>query len=160
MRPPIASDEFEKLCRRTTQLTEREGYEMDKYLGLIDDIKKGVEIEISLVFEYTQQIKFPTFKEAAERILKSKHRLAMMIWAEFGEPNYEWLKTIYESGFDKKVTKEMGEYIYQRGGMQAMQMNFYAMMLVSPTSQANVTCIRFAYKSLEWYWDGIGQWRA
>jgi hypothetical protein len=72
--------------------------------------------------------------------------------------NHECLKTIYENIWDEKICCEMGQKIYDRGGHQAMVMNFYSLMY-SPLRESKNRMIRGYYRMVEHWWDKIGEWR-
>ena len=48
------------------------------------------------------------------------------IWlAEYGDTNHTWCATIFANASDRTVVRSIGERIYNRGGMDALQANFY-----------------------------------
>ena len=61
---------------------------------------------------------------------------------------------------DPAVVRKSGMLIDSLGGMQAMQMNYYAFAAVAPFHLASDPDIRYAYKELEYGWDGVGNWVA
>ena len=100
---------------------------------------------------------FPSYEEALSAIEKHP-TMSLAMYAEYGKPNHEALKNAYESGMDPKIVHKIGEFIYSLGGMQAMQMNYYAFATVAPFRYALDPDIRYAYKELEYGWDGVGYW--
>ena len=56
-------------------------------------------------------------------LLKQKQSLEQ--YAEYGEINHDLMKEIYENIFDKDLIKKHGERIHHRGGMTALQQNYY-----------------------------------
>ena len=90
--------------------------------------------------------------------------------AEFGVFNYECLKQIIEiienqDNYDcdedgdkiikkepRSQIKEIGNKIYQRGGMTALRANYYTMV--------NFMTINREVKAVESYWDGVGEWQS
>jgi uncharacterized protein YycO len=48
--------------------------------------------------------------------------------------------------------KEIGNKIYQRGGMTALRANYYTMV--------NFMTINREVKAVESYWDGVGEWQS
>ena len=79
---------------------------------------------------------------------------SIMVWsAELGEWNFEQLKVIRENIMDLNKTKEIGELIHKRGGMQALTGNFYILknfMCEEPPLRWQCTDIIF---------HGVGEWR-
>ena len=89
--------------------------------------------------------------------------------AEFGVFNYECLKQIIEiienqDNYDcdedgdkiikkepRSQIKEIGNKIYQRGGMTALRGNYYIMVNFMTTNRE--------VKAVEFYWDGVGEWQ-
>jgi hypothetical protein len=104
---------------------------------------------------------FPTHAEMLKAINGHPDtQLSMAMWAEYGKPHHAALKAAYESGMDPAVVRKAGETIHSLGGMQAMQMNYYAFSFFSPFQRAKDPEIRYAYKQLEYGWDGVGSWVA
>jgi len=94
------------------------------------------------------------------------------MYGEFGKVNYEWCKEIVEilekwdfdmdrdewdesyqpPSFDEERVKELGEKIHKRGGLFAMQNNFYTMRY----------CFDIDYRKLvhiQSVWNGVGDWK-
>ncbi len=86
--------------------------------------------------------------------------ISMAMWAEFGKPHHAALKEAYESGMNRDVIHKAGTSIYKLGGMQAMQMNYYAFAHFSPFRLAKDVELYYSYKALEYGWDGVGEWQA
>jgi len=102
-------------------------------------------------------------------LLKLKHpypsydemyaKLPFMLLAEYGEPNHEWCKKIYENITNVILVRSMGENINKRGGFQAMQANFTTLQQFSPTTESNNMRVARYWRCVESVWDGIGEWR-
>ncbi len=105
---------------------------------------------------------FPSYQQMTQDIEDyPDFGLSMAMYAEFGRRHYEVLKAAYESGMKREAIRHAGQVIYDLGGMQAMQMNFYAFAHFSPFRNAkHDPDVFYAYKELEYGWDGIGQWAA
>jgi hypothetical protein len=84
----------------------------------------------------------------------------MAMYVEYGKPHHEALKRAYESGMKADIVRQAGELIHSLGGMQAMQMNYYAFSVVAPFRASRDPDIQYAYKELEYGWDGVGQWQS
>ena len=95
---------------------------------------------------------WPSYKEMQKRILKS---CSLPICAEYGEFNHQAMKLCYENMLDKAVCFKVGESIAARGGLHALQANFYALKLYGPTASSKDMVIAYIPRLLEHYWDGI-----
>ena len=95
--------------------------------------------------------------------------LPTLMWnAELGANNHAHLQRIFDSRMDPTVAKEAGKAINERGGMQAMQANFYIYchligerlkdMGVTPDQWAEMVFDHA--KEIEFLWHGVGEWRA
>ena len=84
--------------------------------------------------------------------------LSMELGAEYGEYNHSALKKIYESYIDEDLSKTIGKGIYDRGGLRAMSANCTIFMNCTPLADAP-TSVAHQATVLEWYWDGIGEFR-
>ncbi len=105
---------------------------------------------------------FPSYEEVISAISAFPDKdMGMQMYAEYGKPHHELLKKAYESGMNDTVCKEIGQAIYNMGGMQAMQMNHYAFHYFSPFAKSRDPEIYLsAARHLEHAWDGIGEWVA
>lgn len=106
------------------------------------------------VKKYIRSNPFPSYDEMIKRIGNN-----MEVYAEYGMVNHNSLKKIYESFMDEKIAKQEGMKLYNRGGTQALQMNCTAFMYFGPFSTSHNSDIKFAGKTLEFAWDGIGDFR-
>ena len=106
------------------------------------------------VIKYIQTNPFPSYDEMISRIGSN-----MNVYAEYGETNHNSLKKIYESFMNKDVAKKEGLLIYKRGGTRALQMNCTAFMYHGPFSTSYNPEIKYESKTLEFAWDGIGEFR-
>ena len=104
---------------------------------------------------------FPSYDNMIQLIETHQDiELSMSMYAEYGEFNHECLKTIYESGMNRILAREMGQKIYDRGGIEAMQMNYYVFTQYSPFIRATNREIYYnGITCLEYIWDGIGKWQ-
>ena len=116
---------------------------------------------------------FPTLEELENFLLVDlparcpQQNLPTMEWyAELGANNHALLKRIFDSRVDPTVVREAGEAIYERGGMQTMQANFYIYchFIGERLKDMGVTSEQFAElhsvhaRKIELLWDGIGEW--
>ena len=95
--------------------------------------------------------------------------LLTLMWnAELGANTHAHLQRIFDSRMDPTVVKLAGEAINERGGMQAMQANFYIYchLIGERLKDMGVTDhqwseIHHAHaKGIEDLWDGVGAWVA
>ena len=112
--------------------------------------------ESAYIEDFVKENPYPNYKDMCEKI-----KTNLQLWCEYGKPNHEWCKTIYENATNKAIIKEMGENINKRGGMQAMVMNYYILKDHSPFSKSNHYVINcWAHSYVEFSWDGIGDFKA
>ena len=106
--------------------------------------------------EYIESHPYPSYDEMIARI--DEHpTLSLQMYAEYGEVNHNYLKQIYESNFDVKLTRDRGRDIYARGGLQAMIMNCAAFSYVGPFVGCTDDATRYSgTKLIEIHWNGIG----
>jgi hypothetical protein len=104
---------------------------------------------------------FPSYKEMQAAIEQHPDvAMSIAMWSEFGKAHYEALKAAYDSAMDPAIIRKAGQIIHDLGGCRAMQMNFYAFMHFSPFRISDDPDILYAYKELEYGWDGVGDWVA
>jgi hypothetical protein len=104
---------------------------------------------------------YPTF-EAITALLEKQRHLALI--AEYGRINHDLCKTIYENCTDKEKVIEAGKAIHARGGIQALQCNFYVLDAVFRGVDPDQG--REAISELEWTLEAVtpdgtpgGLWR-
>lgn len=104
---------------------------------------------------------FPSYDKMMDYIDNHPQmQLGMAMYAEYGKFNHECLKAIYDSGMDTTIAHEMGQKIYNAGGLQAMQMNYYVFNHYSPFSKSRNQEIYYTGSTiLQYLWDGIGDWQ-
>ena len=105
----------------------------------------------------------------SDLLLKQKQSLEQ--YAEYGEINHDLMKEIYENILDKDLIKKHGERIHHRGGMTALQQNYYTLLsvlgyLIDQRGLDRDTIILVFYNIktiVSQCWDGIGsgdeKWR-
>jgi len=92
--------------------------------------------------------------------------------AEFGEWNYEINKLILaclytnddpaEKDYDEKqelMIKKYGQRIHDRGGMRALQSNYYIMSNFMRDESVSVYLHQSHISNLQEIWNGVGEWR-
>ena len=70
-----------------------------------------------------------------EKIIKEKERFAIDFFyfmSEYGEPNHDICKTIYENLFDKDIVNRCGRQIADRGGKESLIACYYIILNCSP----------------------------
>ena len=110
---------------------------------------------------------YPSFEQVHEIIMNEPNGMGIMTNSEYGQPNHEWMKEIYENPFDTATIKRNGQVINKRGDMQTMQMNYYALLTVlnhfykkTATKDDVRILTHYNFKDLvSSGWDGIGEWR-
>ena len=109
---------------------------------------------------------YPSYEKIMEGLQEAFQKKycggASFSWmSEYGHINHEWCKTIYENITNKDKVIEIGRRIGQRGGLRAMQANWYIMYHFSPLIMSkNEYVFPSAMKNVERYWSGIGEWIA
>lgn len=101
---------------------------------------------------------YPPYGEMIDRIRKDG-ALGIQMFCEYGQQNHEWVKRVYENIHDEKVCREFGQKIYDRGGHQAMAMNYYVLTRHSPAADSRNSTIRSLVVVVKHWWNGVGEWR-
>ena len=131
----------------------------DKYVIRGVD-EEELEKEICMIKEYVKNNPYPSYDEMVKRILAVPERdIAMKWYAEYGEQNHYVLRMCYENITDKHKCKEVGKYIYNRGGHTAMCENYMVLRYLGPFHTSNNNVIRYYARLVSAYWDGIGEWQ-
>ena len=122
------------------------------------------------LMNFIKENPYPDYKFIKyDLLLKQEQSLEQ--YAEYGEINHDLMKEIYENIFDKDLIKKHGERIHHRGGITALQQNYYTLLtvlkhLVDQRGLDRDTIILVFYNIktiVSQYWDGIGsgdeKWR-
>jgi hypothetical protein len=119
----------------------------------------AIAAEQKKITDFIKANPWPSYKVMLKRLEKR-----VEWWAEYGEFNHAALKLCYENMLDKDTCFKAGESIAKRGGLQALQANFYAIKLYGPTASSADMVIASGPSLIEYHWNGItagGQtWRA
>ena len=115
---------------------------------------------------FIEKYPYPTYNEVMNIIQKDKDDYLFM-FAEYCEPNHQWMKEIYENPLDKETVKKNGKMINERGGKQAMVWNYYTLVAVvdqhllkSQLNRDDKIYIIYNFKDIiSQYWNGIGEWQ-
>ena len=89
------------------------------------------------------------------------------LFNEYGQPNHEWMKEIYENIMNEKIIKANGEKIYKRGGALVMQSNYYTIVEILKDMFENKNMkhderVEILYpikEKISECWHGIGEWK-
>lgn len=115
--------------------------------------------------QFIQKHPYPSYNEVMSIIENDNDFFHMC--SEYGEPNHQWMKEIYEKPTDKITVRKNGKMISDRGGKQAMVWNYYVLNAVvnhyvdkSQMIRDDAVFIIYNFKDLiSTYWDGIGEWQ-
>ena len=66
---------------------------------------------------------YPDFKTMQQKLERRPD-----LWVEYGEVNHDCCKKIYENPNDQEIIVSNGKIIYDRGGMTALQANYYVII--------------------------------
>ena len=148
-----------------------ENYGIDKIRNIVKEIKKEKEKQEDILKakKFIENNPYPKYDKVIN-IMKNDGILKndfMDMFSEYGTPNHEWMKEIYENILDKNIVRKNGEMIYKRGNLFTMQMNYYTFICVvkyflekSNLDEDEQMFIHYNFKDLlSNYWDGIGGWR-
>ena len=75
---------------------------------------------------------YPSYEQVID-IIKADRAIEgiyLDVFAEYGEQNHQWIKEIYENIMKEELVKQNGNSINERGGMTAMQFNYYTLISV------------------------------
>ena len=116
--------------------------------------------------KFIQDNTFPSYDFVVnDVILKNKE---FDQFAEYGTPNHQWIKEIYENVFNDDVVKDNGKEIYERGSLWTMQCNYSTLLDVVNTLLNRHNNMKHDDKVLIFYniknivsrgWHGIGEWK-
>lgn len=118
------------------------------------------ETENTIIENFVKNNKYPSYSDIEKK-------LPINLKCEYGEPNHYYCKTIFENPTNLKIIRKMGRKIYERGGFQALQANYYTLMCYSPfgiearlqpkMDAMVLSCWASSY--IEYAWSGIGEWK-
>ena len=135
-------------------------------LGYTEDERQK---DINKMKKFIKNNPYPEYDKVIDIIKKDQilGKDFMDMNSEYGTHNHQWMKEIYENIMDKEVVKQNGEFIYKRGSLFTMQMNYYTFIAVikcflqkSNMNENDKMFVHYNMKDLlSSYWDGVGEWR-
>lgn len=121
-----------------------------------DNIEYHIKEEEKLIDEYVNAQPYPEYGDMLRTI--EKH---IELYAEYGEINHTWCKIIYENPNNKELIIETGKKIYNRGGLQALVMNYNVIKYFSPYWQSKNPVIKMQGTMVETYFQEVcHEWKA
>ena len=91
--------------------------------------EKELERDREKLRKFVRNNPYPSYSFVAnELILKQKTYFDQ--FSEYGRPNHDWIKEIYENLFDDKIVKRNGQYIYKEGDTKTLHHNHQTLLLV------------------------------
>ena len=126
----------------------------------IKDIQRSSEsVENEVMLEFVKLNPYPSYSCIEKMISNYTNKRYSLIWlSEFSEYNYKLCKDIYENPTNEELIRQCGQKIYNKGGEQAMQAIFYILVNFSPSSFSENPAIKFYLRTIEFNWNGIGEW--
>ena len=115
------------------------------------EINDYIQLEEELIEEYVKSSPYPQYEDIIKILYYNLTFLDM--YAEYGELNHTWCKTIYNNPNNKKLIVEMGKNIYNRGGMQALVQNHQVLRLIY--SKSNNIIIKGYVRIIEEYFQDV-----
>ena len=131
--------------------------------------EKELEQDRKIILSFIKDNPYPSYKQVIE-IIKNDRAIEGIypdVFAEYGEQNHQWIKEIYENIMKEELVKHNGNSINERGGMTAMQFNYYTLISVLRYLVQQRTPMKY-YDVNIWYnirnilcssWNNIGEWR-
>ena len=131
-----------------------------------EEYQKEVEKENRQIRMFIRKNPYPSYNFIIkELILKNKE---FDQFSEYGEPNHECMKEIYENILNDEIIKDNGKAIYERGGFYTLQCNYHTLIDVlrhliyqnedMDDNQRMVVFSNFKF-IVSKRWEGIGEWR-
>ena len=134
---------------------------------MIGASEKELERDREKLRKFVRNNPYPSYNFVAnELILKQEKNFDQ--FSEYGTPNHDWIKEIYENLFDDEIVKKNGQYIYERGDTKTLHHNHQTLLLVlnhlldkqKSMSYDDKVLIFLNFKQIvSNRWDGIGRWR-
>ena len=129
--------------------------------------EKELERDREVLRKFVKNNPNPSYNIVAnELILKQEKDFDQ--FSEYGTPNHNWLKEIYENLFDNEIVKRNDKHISERGDTKTLQHNYQSLLLVlnhlldkqKRMSYDDKILIFLNFKKIvSSMWDGIGEWR-
>ena len=136
-------------------------------MPMIGVSEKELERDRGVLRKFVKNNPYPSYNFVAnELILKQEKDFDQ--FSEYGTPNHNWIKEIYENLFDNEIVKRNGKHICERGDTKTLQHNYQTLLLVlnhlldkqKRMSYDDKILIFLNFKKIvSSVWDGIGEWR-
>jgi len=105
-----------------------------------EEINDYIKIEKEIIKEFAKSNPYPEYKEIYNFLkINSENNLTCLdMLCEYHEINHNYCKIIYDNPNNEELIIDIGKKIYDRGGMQALQQNYYVLKLIYSNSTNNI----------------------
>ena len=137
-------------------------------MQMIGVTEKELEQDRKIILSFIKDNPYPSYKQVIEIIKTITEDIYLDMFGEYGEQSHQWIKEIYENIMKEELVKHNGNSISERGGMTAMQFNYYTLISVlryliqqrAPMKDYDVTLIWYNIRNiLSSSWNNIGDWK-
>tara|TARA_Y100000741_G_scaffold364794_1_gene357042 strand:+ start:161 stop:568 length:408 start_codon:yes stop_codon:yes gene_type:complete len=125
-------------------------------------IKDYIRIEEELIEEFVRANPYPEYTDIRNDLLDKSEKINNLdyldMFAEYGEPNHNYCKEIYDNPNNQSLIINMGKNIYNRGGIPALTWNLRVLKLIYSRSTNNI--IRGHSRIIESYFSEVcDEWK-
>jgi hypothetical protein len=106
--------------------------------------------EAKRVEKFVNDNKYPSYEE-----MRSKLEANIQLLNQYGDENHICCKIIYENPSNKDLIVKIGKEIFERGGINALQMNHAIIKYASPYATSNNIYVRSQPSIIEMYFQNV-----
>ena len=129
--------------------------------------EKELERDREVMRKFVRNNPYPDYQSICDKLILEQEK-DFNQFAEYGTPNHNWMKEIYEDIFDEDIVNMNCTCIYERGDIRTLHNNHQTLLLVLrylPEKQKSMSyddkVLIFLYfqEIVSGRWDGIGEWK-
>ncbi len=128
------------------------------------DEERDLEIEAinNTIRKFVKSKPYPSAETMKHRIVKGMAHTEYVKQAlDLNDKNYQLCERFYNNCVEEPIIKEIGKKMNEIGGIEGMRTLFYTLRLASPLVESqDPEIFQGVASSIEYYWNGIGQWLA
>lgn len=130
------------------------------------ELQNEIEKENKQLSKFIKNNPYPSYDFIVNDLIQKNKEFDQ--FAEYGTPNHQWIKEIYENILNDEIIKDNGKAIFERGSLYTLQYNYETLMevlyhLIRPNQNMTDELRIMIYTNFKFIvskrWEGIGGWR-
>ncbi len=121
--------------------------------------------ELEIIRKYIAANPYPTYEKIISEMNEHPDYIKKLmdgniyLLLDYTKDRHKLCKQIYERITNREIVRKCGEELHKTTNFHGMQACYYTISNFSPLRNSQNCAIRGATKLIDYYWDGLGNWR-